>query len=90
MELIREKGYEIRGLKPPLEPPAPPSLLPIESPAAISWQGSTGAASYDVLRADRRTDPGPRSPKTYPMPTFNTGRSSTTIRPLSAEPTITA
>ena len=48
-----EKAFEIRGLKPPpLEPPAPPKLLPIESASAISWQGSAGAAGYDVWRAD--------------------------------------
>ncbi len=52
LDLTREKAFEIQGLAPPaIERPAPPRLLPIESPAAISWQGSTGAASYDVERA---------------------------------------
>jgi mannan endo-1,4-beta-mannosidase len=52
MKLVRDKAYEIRGLKPPkLERPAPPKLLPIEKVSAISWQGSAGAASYDVERA---------------------------------------
>ena len=36
---------------------SPPRLLPIESPAEISWQGSTGAASYDVQRADSPDGP---------------------------------
>jgi hypothetical protein len=42
---------------PPIERPAPPKLLAIEHPAEISWQGSAGAASYDVLRADRPSGP---------------------------------
>ncbi len=52
MPLMRDKAYEIRGLQPPpLERPAPPRLLAIESASAISWQGSAGAAGYDVWRA---------------------------------------
>jgi hypothetical protein len=58
LALTREKGFEIQGLEPPaIEPPAPPKLLPIDSPAAISWQGSTGAADYDIERAS--SDQGP-------------------------------
>ena len=57
MQLMRAKAYEIRGLEPPpLQPPAAPTLLPIERASAISWQGSAGAASYDVWRADARDD----------------------------------
>ena len=57
--LMREKGFEIQGLSPApkLAPPAPPRLLPIESPAAISWQGAAGASSYDVLRALAQPEP---------------------------------
>jgi hypothetical protein len=58
LDLTREKGFEIQGLAPPaIELPAPPRLLPIESPAAISWQGSAGAASYDVERAPAADGP---------------------------------
>ncbi|HJQ81524.1 MAG TPA: cellulase family glycosylhydrolase, partial [Lacipirellulaceae bacterium] len=55
MRMMREKAHEIRGLEPPpLEPPAPPKLLPIERASAISWQGSAGAESYNVWRAEER------------------------------------
>ena len=57
MQLMREKAHEIRGLEPPpLELPRPPKLLPIERVSAISWQGSAGAESYDVWRAETWTD----------------------------------
>jgi hypothetical protein len=55
---MRSKAFEIQGMKlPPMEVPAPPSLLPITSPAEISWQGSVGAAHYDVERADSANGP---------------------------------
>lgn len=58
MKLVRDKAYEIRGIEPPpLERPAPPKLLPIEKVSAISWQGSTGAQSYDVWRASAAAGP---------------------------------
>ena len=58
LALTRDKAFEIQGLTPPpLEPPAAPRLLAIESPAAIAWQGSTGASSYDVERADEAAGP---------------------------------
>lgn len=58
MKLVRGKAYEIRGLQPPpLERPASPKLLPIEKVSAISWQGSTGASSYDVWRASAAAGP---------------------------------
>jgi mannan endo-1,4-beta-mannosidase len=58
MRMMREKAHEIRGLKPPpLEPPAPPKLLPIERTSAISWQGSAGAESYNIWRADGEDGP---------------------------------
>jgi hypothetical protein len=56
--LMREKAFEIRGLAPPaLEPPGPPTLLPIRRVSEISWQGSAGAAAYDVWRADGEDGP---------------------------------
>lgn len=52
LDLMRRKAFEIRGLPlPPIERPEPPTLLPIQNAAAISWQGSAGATSYDVERA---------------------------------------
>jgi hypothetical protein len=54
MRLMREKAHEIRGLEPPpFEVPRPPKLLPIERASAISWQGSAGAESYNIWRADK-------------------------------------
>ncbi len=58
MALVRSNAYEIRGLTPPPIPaPVPPKLLPITDPGAISWQGSVGAASYNVERAPKRNGP---------------------------------
>ena len=58
LELMRQKAYAVRKLPvPALEPPQPPTLLPIPSVAAISWQGSTGASSYIVERSE--TEMGP-------------------------------
>ena len=55
LKVMREKAFEIRGMKEPqLEIPAPPHLLPITSPAEISWQGSVGASTYDVERSAER------------------------------------
>jgi mannan endo-1,4-beta-mannosidase len=58
LKLMRAKAYEIRGLPvPPQEIPAPPTLLEIKSVAAISWQGSVGASSYEVERAATSNGP---------------------------------
>ncbi|MEZ5426973.1 MAG: cellulase family glycosylhydrolase [Pyrinomonadaceae bacterium] len=58
IELMRKKAFEIRGLKvSPPEKPSAPSLLPIESPARISWRGSAGASGYNVERAADRKGP---------------------------------
>jgi mannan endo-1,4-beta-mannosidase len=58
MALVRRYAFAIRGLTPPPIPvPAPPILLPIPDPAAISWQGSVGAASYTVERAPKAGGP---------------------------------
>jgi hypothetical protein len=58
MGLMREKGFEIRGLQVPAVPaPQAPHLLPISSPAAISWRGSAGARAYDVARATAAAGP---------------------------------
>jgi hypothetical protein len=58
MALVRANAFAIRGMTPPPIPvPAPPNLLPITDPAAISWQGSVGAASYTVERAPQAGGP---------------------------------
>ncbi len=58
MALVRSNAFEIRGMTPPPIPaPAPPELLPITDPGMISWQGSVGAASYDVERAPKQNGP---------------------------------
>jgi mannan endo-1,4-beta-mannosidase len=56
--LMRQKAYEIQGRAvPKLAAPKPPRLLPIEDVAAISWQGSAGAAAYTVERALQKNGP---------------------------------
>jgi hypothetical protein len=58
LNVMRTKAFEIQGLEAPtIEAPAPPKLLPITSPAEISWQGSVGAAHYDVERSDTVNGP---------------------------------
>lgn len=58
MDLTRRMAHEIRGLElPAREPPAPPTLLPIDDVAAISWQGSAGATDYVVERAASAAGP---------------------------------
>ena len=55
MAMVRSNGFAIRGLPmPPVAIPAPPKLLPIADAAAISWQGTVGAKSYQVERAAKR------------------------------------
>jgi mannan endo-1,4-beta-mannosidase len=52
MALMRQKAFEIQGLAvPAIRPPGPPRLLAIQDAGAITWQGSVGAACYDVERA---------------------------------------
>lgn len=58
MALVRSDAFAIRGMTPPpIQAPTPPELLPITDPGAISWQGSVGAASYNVERAPKRNGP---------------------------------
>ena len=58
MAMVRQYAFTIRGLAPPPIPvPAPPMLAPITDTAAISWQGSVGAASYSVERAPKAAGP---------------------------------
>ena len=58
LNLMRQKAFEIRGIPAPaIEKPATPVLLDIDDVAAISWQGSAGAQSYIVERAQRKDGP---------------------------------
>jgi hypothetical protein len=58
MAMVRRYAFAIRGLTPPPVPAsAPPTLLPITDVAAITWQGSVGAASYTVERAPKAGGP---------------------------------
>jgi len=58
MNLVRSDAFKIRGLEmPTILAPAAPKLLPITDAAAISWQGSVGASSYQVERAAREAGP---------------------------------
>lgn len=76
MALMREKAFEIRGqTPPPLLVPIAPVLLPIEDVAAISWQGSAGAKSYVVERAEKDTGP-------WAQIAQNISDASTPYRPL--------
>ncbi len=51
IQTLKEGAFAIRSMPVPPEPvPDAPTLLTIQSPAAINWQGSTGAVSYDVQR----------------------------------------
>ena len=55
---MRRKAFEIRNMPvPPIEKPAAPLLLDIKDVSAISWQGSAGAQSYTVERADSKDGP---------------------------------
>jgi mannan endo-1,4-beta-mannosidase len=58
MASVRQYAFAIRSLTPPPIPvPARPTMLPITDNAAISWQGSVGAASYTVERASKARGP---------------------------------
>jgi len=58
LKLMRQKAFEIRGIPAAaIEKPAPPVLLDIDDAAAISWQGSAGAQSYIVERAQSKDGP---------------------------------
>jgi hypothetical protein len=53
LEMMRQNAFQIRRIPvPPITAPDRPVLLPIKKVSAISWQGSTGAQSYDIERAE--------------------------------------
>jgi len=58
LRLLADSAARIRAATPTaISPPKPARLLPIESPAQISWEGSTGASGYDVERAEQADGP---------------------------------
>jgi hypothetical protein len=58
LKVLRAKAFEIQGLvEPAVEKPQPAKLLPITSPAEISWQGSVGASTYEIERATKTNGP---------------------------------
>lgn len=58
LDLLVQGAARIRGQQPaPKQAPQPATLLPIEHPGRISWQGSTGAAGYNVERAPAAAGP---------------------------------
>lgn len=61
MALMREQAFAIQGVPvPEIEIPKPPTLLPAQDAGALRWQGSTGAAGYDIERAERESGPWAR------------------------------
>jgi mannan endo-1,4-beta-mannosidase len=57
VNIMREAAYRINGEpEPPLPVPDPPRLLDIKDVYDISWQGSTGAASYKIQRLTEGSD----------------------------------
>ncbi len=57
VDMMRAAAYRINGEpEPPLPVPDPPHLLPIGDVYGISWQGSTGASSYEIQRMTEGSD----------------------------------
>jgi hypothetical protein len=58
MRMVREKAYQIQSRPAPaLEVPAPPELFSVTDGGIVTWRGSTGAAGYDLQRADSPAGP---------------------------------
>lgn len=57
-DILASRAYQIQGLaRPPLPVPEPPLLLPIDDVGHLSWEGPTGAQSYDIERAPTAAGP---------------------------------
>jgi len=84
LKLVRSKAFAIRGMAAPeIAIPAAPRLLPIADAAAISWQGSVGAASYQVERAAKVSGP-------WQIIAANVDEAFTQYRPQFADETVPA
>lgn len=58
MKLVRTKAFEIQGKPaPPLGVPAAPDFFNVTDGGIANWRGATGAASYDLQRADQPAGP---------------------------------
>lgn len=58
MEMVVRQNAKIANKPlPPVEVPAPPMMLPAESPAYLAWRGSVGAESYQIERANQTGGP---------------------------------
>jgi mannan endo-1,4-beta-mannosidase len=58
LELVRDAAHRIRGVEDSEAfVPRAPTMLPIEFPGAISWQGSAGAQDYTIERAEQSSGP---------------------------------
>ncbi len=60
MRLVRDKAYEVRDPAVPapgLDIPAAPDLFQVTEGGIATWRGATGAASYDLQRADTTDGP---------------------------------
>ncbi|MFC2124483.1 hypothetical protein ACFLU5_06700 [Bacteroidota bacterium] len=58
MQMYREKAFVIQGKTvPEVSVPIKAKLLPIETVYSISWQGSMGAESYEIERAENINGP---------------------------------
>ncbi len=58
MHLVRAKAWQIQDCPaPPLATPAAPDLFSVTDGGIINWRGSTGAAAYDLQRADKPSGP---------------------------------
>jgi len=56
--MIRQAAFRIRGMEVKKTPaPSAPTLLGITDVARISWQGSTGASTYNVERSFQQSGP---------------------------------
>ena len=58
MHLVRAKAWQIQDRpEPPLVSPTAPDLFVVTDGGIVNWRGSTGAAAYDLQRADKPGGP---------------------------------
>ena len=58
MGFMRDRAFAIQGLTPPpVKEPLAPRLLSVDSGGQMAWQGTVGAACYDVQRAGAAKGP---------------------------------
>jgi len=80
LRLTKDRAFKILGIAPVALPrPPAPTLLPIATPRAIYWQGTTGAQGYTIQRADKASGPwntlanNVADDREYPIPEFVDG-----------------